>query len=141
MRRHWLSGPNRADLFCRVVADRKDKVHLRCSGQRELVPSFAPQPGYRKFRGFDLANRRGMHGAFRLASGAKRSEIWETLSIQDGFGHDRPRRVPRAQKQNVVATLHSCVSIRASFSVAAGWTAASLIFGAGWLNRSNERAH
>jgi hypothetical protein len=39
-----------------------------------------------------------MHGAFGVASGAKRREVWRTLAIHDGLGHDGPRGISSAQK-------------------------------------------
>src|SRR5690606_14685730 len=47
---HWMSRPDRTDFTSRVVADRKDEIHVRCAGQGKFVPRFGTkafdrQPG------------------------------------------------------------------------------------------------
>ena len=43
VRRHRLPRPNRTDLVCRVVTDRKDEIHLRRLWLRKLIPALAAQ--------------------------------------------------------------------------------------------------
>jgi hypothetical protein len=42
-----------------------------------------------------------MHIPGRLTSGAVRFELSASKSVQDGFGHDRPRRVPSTKEKHV----------------------------------------
>jgi len=103
--RHRLAGPHRADFLGCIVADRKDEIELRRAGPRELVPTLAAKAIGRKMRKFQLFQRLGPHGSCWLATSAKRNEIRPTLPIQNGFGHDGPRGVSGAEKQNVVAVV------------------------------------
>ena len=48
-----------------------------------------------------LSERRGVHKARWMAPRAIRREVSVPLVIQDGFGHDRSRRIAGTQKQNV----------------------------------------
>src|ERR1700716_2638048 len=59
-----------------------------------------------------------------MAARAVRSKGWPAFLIEDSFGHDGPRRIPRTQKQDVVRCL--LVHFENCSSVAARWTAAGL---------------
>ena len=45
MRRHRLTGPERADLLCGIVTDSKDKIELGSIRFRKFVPVLAPEAG------------------------------------------------------------------------------------------------
>src|SRR5439155_19783390 len=44
-----------------------------------------------------------MHLAFRLAAGAVGAEFLRADPVEDGFRHHRARRIPGAEKEDVVA--------------------------------------
>jgi len=103
--RHRLAGPHRADFLGCVVTNSKDEIELRRARPRELAPILTAKAIGRKMHEFQLFQRFGPHGSCWLATSAKRNEIRPTLPIQNGFGHDGPRGVSGAEKQNVVAVL------------------------------------
>jgi hypothetical protein len=41
----WLTGPERARLARRVVANGEDEIGLRCAWRGELMPGFGAQTG------------------------------------------------------------------------------------------------
>jgi hypothetical protein len=106
MRRHGLARPDGTDLLGGGVAHGKNKMQWRRIGLRELVPRFAAQSLGRKPREFQLPERLRMHETGRVAAGAVCNEIRKAFPLQDGLGHDGARRVPRAEKENVVACDH-----------------------------------
>ena len=106
MRRHGLARPERADFLGGVVAYREHEVHLRRARLRELVPAFAARVGSRKVRRLQFTQRLRPHLARRMTARAVGLEARLAPVIQDGFRHDRARRISRAQKQHVVDVFH-----------------------------------
>ena len=52
---HRLSGPDWADLFRCVVANRENKIELGRAGQREFIPCLAAQTLGWQVRHFELS--------------------------------------------------------------------------------------
>lgn len=106
MRRHRLPGPHRTDLVRGVVTNCENEVKLRGPRCRKLVPTLAPKPRCRNACDFKLVQCFRAYPSRRMASRAVSRELRSALEVHDPFGHDRPRRIARAQKQNVVMRLH-----------------------------------
>jgi hypothetical protein len=106
MRGHWSAGPHGTNFVRSVVANREHKIDVRRPSFRELIPTFAAHALCWQARHLELLDRLGSHPSSRLTPRAVRGEIRPAFSVQDGLGHNRPRRIPSAQKQNVVQSLH-----------------------------------
>src|ERR1035437_4821186 len=106
VRSHGLSWPERAGFPGGVVANSEDEVHRRSAGPRELVPALAAQAGCGYASHRKLLQRFGTNRPRRLASWRVGGEGGLYFVFEDRLRHDRPRRVSRAQEQNVVASIH-----------------------------------
>src|SRR5579864_5751783 len=93
VRGHGLARPYRTDLLGGVVADGENEVQLRRARLGKLAPIFTTQSIHRNSRRLQLAKRLRPYGSRRVTSGTIRGESWAAFEIQDGFSHDRPRRV------------------------------------------------
>jgi hypothetical protein len=69
---HGVSGPNRAEFSCGVVANREGKIELGRGGDGKLVPEFAAQAGGGYVRDFELAQGFGANASRRMTAGAER---------------------------------------------------------------------
>src|SRR4029077_7944816 len=121
VRSHRLPWPPRASLARGAVAQREHKIHLWRAPFGKLVPALAPQPFDRHLRPLKLAQRQRMNLPVRLAPRAISSEVRPSFMSQNPFRQDRPRPVPRTQKQYVIVSLHgldSSISQSPSVSVA-----------------------
>src|SRR5437899_7936838 len=98
MRRDGLTRPHRTNFLGSVVTYGEHEIKLWRARLLELVPTLAAQAFRGKMRRGQLPNCRGMHSSRRMAAGTVRREVWRTLVVQDGFGHDGARGVSRAQK-------------------------------------------
>ena len=115
VRGHGLAGPDGADFFRGVIADGENKIHSRRVGLRKFFPAFAARSFGGKVRGAGAALGLGAHGAGRKTSGAVRGEMRVTLTVEDCFGHDGPRRISGAEKQHVEVSSHSAFYAWSSF--------------------------
>jgi hypothetical protein len=106
MRRQRLAGPDRANFFGRVIAHRENKIELGRARPREFVPVFAPRASRGQTRNFKLPQRLRTNSPCCMAPRALRGEIRPAFAIHNRLGHDRARRIPGAQKQNVIVPLH-----------------------------------
>ena len=112
-----LAGPDGTNLAGSVVAYGENEIELRRPGLGEFVPSLAAaDPCRGNFAAFQRRNAGGMNRARSVASRAVSRKIWAPLLIQDRLRHDRACGISRAQKQNVVAPLHSRSSLLFSCS-------------------------
>jgi len=68
----------------------------------ENSSSLAANSFSRNMRGFELTQRFEPDFSRRMTSRTVRREGWPAFEIQNRLGHDGPRLIPRAQKQNVV---------------------------------------
>src|SRR5207249_11755474 len=71
-----------------------------------LFRSLAMQAICGQSRHLNLLERLQAHNSGRVASRAVSREKRLPLAVENRLGHDRTRRIPRAQEQNVVSTLH-----------------------------------
>ena len=106
MRGNRLPRPHRTNLRRRRIANGKYKLHLRRAGHREFIPALAPQSLSRQPRQLKLLQCVRIHSTGRMAARAERAKVGLAAAIQDGFRKDGTRRIPRAQKQNVVSVAH-----------------------------------
>src|SRR5215472_17058414 len=74
MRRHRLAGPDRADFFGRVVADREYEIELGCSRLCKLIPALASHSRCGNVGRLKLAQSFGPYLARWIASGAVSGE-------------------------------------------------------------------
>src|SRR5258708_37669799 len=103
---HRLTLPDRAHFFGGAVTDRKDEVKLGSSRPGEFIPSLASQACAGQTRPLELLQRLRSNLSRRMTSCTIGGECRLALVVQDRLGHDGPRRVSRAQKQNVVMCRH-----------------------------------
>src|SRR5271168_3650132 len=98
MRRHRVTGPDRADLAGGLVADGKDEVHLRGARLGEFVPTLTAQPARIEMSLFKKVERQGVNGAPGKAAGSIPLEPSSPPMREQNLGHDASRRVSRAEK-------------------------------------------
>src|SRR5262249_26265775 len=107
MRGHRLARPYRTGFARRAVADGKDEVERRCARLSELVPGLRTKPRCVIAETLQQLDRVRVHSALRLTTGTVGTEFTCPDLVQDGLGHDRARRVARAQKQDVEGIGHA----------------------------------
>lgn len=107
MRGHRVTWPHRANLVCRVIADREDKIHLGRTRFRKFFPALAAQIGCWYSSGLKLAQCLRAHSPGWMAACAITDKLQWPLRIQDCLSRDRAGRVPGAQKQDVGVSWHS----------------------------------
>ena len=95
-----------------VVADSKDKIHLRRSWLGEFFPAFAAQSHYRKARGLQLRQRLRADKTSRMAPRTVGLEARSPFVPENAFGQDGAGRIPGTQKQNVVVVFHFTFALR-----------------------------
>jgi len=102
MRGHRLPRPHRADLTCRVVADRDDEVQRGRLGLDELVPIRAAKAIARDVPGLQGLPGERVDRAHGLAACGPGTEPTAPQVVHQGFGHDRSGGVAGANEENVV---------------------------------------
>src|SRR5450631_2755393 len=121
---HRLARPHRADFVRCIVTNGENEIEPGGVRLGELFPALTAQASRGQVSHFQLPQSLGADCSRGMAPGAVRGEIRLALLIRDGFGHDRTRRVPGAQKQNVVVSLHYVLTILVSCSTSAHSTPA-----------------
>src|SRR5258705_607775 len=115
MRRHRLTGPDRTDFVGRVVTDGKNEIQFGSTRLREFIPTLASQSLGWDTRGFEAIDRLRPHRAGWMTSCAVGAKPGFAGEVKNRLGHDRARRVPGAEKENVVMhgvrSWHLAVSI------------------------------
>ena len=101
MRGHRLARPHRAGLGRRVVANREHEIELRRVRPGELAPVLGAKAADVEIELAQEIDRIGVNSALRLAAGREGAKFSPPLPIQDGFGHDRARRIAGAEKEDV----------------------------------------
>src|SRR6266576_1384755 len=99
---HGLPRPHRANFTRRVVANGENEIHSRRIRLRKFVPTLAAKAIRRGTGKFDLFQRLRAYEPRRMTARAIGHEIGRTLTVEYGFRHDGARRIPRAQKYNVL---------------------------------------
>src|SRR5271168_5028272 len=99
MRCNRITGPNRADLARRLITDSEDKIHDRCAGSGELVPTFAAQSSGPQMQPFEQIKSERVHIPLWKAAGAVSVEAPIAPMLDQAFGQDAARRVARAEEQ------------------------------------------
>src|SRR5258708_9253277 len=103
---HRMSRPHRAGFPGGVVANREHEVHLGSAGPRKFFPAFTAQAERGYASPLQLLQSFGTNRSRGMTSSAIGREGRLSLVIQDRLPHDRTRRIPRAQEQNIVVTFH-----------------------------------
>ena len=101
MRRHWLTGPDRAGFTRRVVADREYEIEQWRSRIGKFAPGLRAKARRVITQRLQEPQRLRMHPSFGLAAGAKSAKFPCAELVQDRFGHDRSGRVSGTQEQYV----------------------------------------
>jgi len=101
MRRDRLPRPHRTNLRRRRIANRKHKIHPRRPTLRKLIPTLAPQPLRGKPRQFQLLQCKRIHPPRRMTPRTETMKVRRASSVQNCLPKNRPRRIPRAQKQHI----------------------------------------
>jgi hypothetical protein len=95
---HGLSRPSRARLHGGGVVKGEYEIELGSIRRRELVPRLGPQLGHVVIALAQNLQCQGMDISAWAASGAEGPELAMAKPVQNAFGHDRARRIPRAKK-------------------------------------------
>jgi len=103
---HRLTGPYWANFIGSVVANGEQEIELWGIGFREFVPTFAAIAARWNVRDLKLAQCFGAHFSCRVTASAISGELWASLEVHDPLSHDRTRRVPRTEEQDVVMGVH-----------------------------------
>jgi len=106
VRRDGLAGPDRTGRFGGVIAHGDNEMKLRGAQLCELIPRLAAESFNRQPRRLDHLERMGIDASAGLAASAVSREVGPPFVVHEGLGHDGTRRVPRAEKKDVVASLH-----------------------------------
>jgi hypothetical protein len=114
MRGHRLTRPHRASFASGIVADCKNEVESGCARRRELAPRFRTKTRGVIIDSSQQSNRFRVNAALWLAAGTVGAKPFCTELVQDGFRHDRARRVARAEKQHIEGTIRH--ELASSFS-------------------------
>ena len=105
VRRHRFSRPDRAHLTGRVVADSENEIDGRRAGSCKLVPTLASQVLCWEIHALEQLDSHRVHLASGKASRTESAEPTLTPVIEKRLGEDAPRRVARAQEQDVIDTI------------------------------------
>ncbi len=106
MRGHWLTRPDGANFFGRVIAHGENKMQIRCSGLGEFVPILATDGISRQLGNLELSQCLWMNTPGGVTSCAVSGESRKTLPVHDCFSHDGAGRISGTEEENVVASLH-----------------------------------
>ncbi len=96
-----LARPQRTGFAGGVVADGQHEIHPRCVRPGEHLPALGGQPVDRIAVARQHLEGEGIDRALRHAAGREGVKAAAAVLAQDGFGHDRARRVSRAEEQDV----------------------------------------
>jgi hypothetical protein len=101
--RQTFPRPDGALFRGRIVTDGEHEIHPRGLRSRELIPALAAEAIGRDALVPEQFERERMDVALRMAAGAEGAEpsAREGQMIHHRFGHNPPRRVTGAQKENV----------------------------------------
>src|SRR4029077_10970942 len=127
VRRHRLTGPQRARFARRVVTDGEHEIELWRAGIGKFAPRLRAKARGVIAEALQEPDRFEMHLALGMAPGAVGAEFTRLYPVQDRFRHDRARRVAGAQKQHVVWFGHGMPHAAGQPDAVAG----SSTFGAG----------
>jgi hypothetical protein len=101
VRGHGPARPHRADLVCRVVADRDDEIELHCARRRKFIPALAARFGRGDLQVREQLERERVDASARETARAVRAEPALAPMVQQRLGEDAPRRVAGAQEEDI----------------------------------------
>jgi hypothetical protein len=94
-----------------LVADGKDEIEVRAAGSSEFVPVLGTQVRRLVVELSEQLDGQWMYRALGVTARAKAFEFAFTPPIDRAFSHDAARRIPGAEKQDVVlAVRHDRIS-------------------------------
>jgi hypothetical protein len=96
-----LAGPDRTDFIGGFIAESEDKIELRRSLLRKLIPVLGPKVLDGMVQLLDEIKCIGMNPPLGRASGTIGLELTHAFTVEDDFAHDRACRVAGAQEQYV----------------------------------------
>ena len=101
-----VGEPNGTHFFGGVVTNSENEIQLRRGRPGELVPTLAAQIVGRNMCSLKSRQCLRSNHPRRMTSRTISHKARLAFKVENGFSHNRPRRIPGAQKQNVVMGRH-----------------------------------